>query len=115
MHISYADGTANSGLKYATNLGGSWVYTILDSAGWAGWESSIAIDSAGKVHISYIDTLIIDLKYATDASGSWVCTILDSAGWVGEDTSIAIDSADKVHISYRDQSNGALKYATVIR
>ena len=84
----------------------------LDSVDYVGRYSSIAIDSAGKLHISYYNDVIDDLKYATNATGSWVYTTLDSYGDVGEYTSIAIDSADKVHISYFDNTNNDLKYAT---
>ena len=47
------------------------MYT-LDSIGYVGGYSSIAIDSNNKVYISYYDTTNGDLKYATNVSGSWV-------------------------------------------
>jgi hypothetical protein len=78
-----------------------------------GWDSSIAIDSNNKVHISYQDSTNDDLKYATNASGSWVTSTIDGEGSrVGWYSSIGIDSNNKVHISYYDNSNRDLKYAT---
>ena len=46
---------------------------VVDSSGGdVGECTSIAIDTADKVHISYYDSSNSDLKYATNASGSWV-------------------------------------------
>jgi chitodextrinase len=88
----------------------TWTITTIDSQG--EYYTSIAIDSADNVHISYWDAPNADLKYATNASGAWVTDTIDSQGIVGQYTSIAIDSADNVHISYGDSTNHALKYAT---
>jgi len=76
------------------------------------YDTSIALDSNDRVHISYYDDTNEDLKYATNASGSWQTYTIDSGGAVGEYTSIAIDSNDKVHISYFDDIYDDLKYAT---
>jgi hypothetical protein len=55
-HISYIDVT-NNFLKYATNASGSWVTSTKDVVATPPWYSayytSIAVDSTGKVHISY--------------------------------------------------------------
>ena len=66
MHISYSTyyydddgGHVNSRyhLKYATNASGSWVITTVDSGSNTrdniGSHNSIALDGAGKAHISY--------------------------------------------------------------
>ena len=49
------------------------------------WDffTSIALDTAGKAHISYYDNTNDDLKYATNASGAWVTTRVDSSGDMG--------------------------------
>ncbi len=93
-----------------TNASGSWVTTTIDSDGWVGEYTSIAVDSNNKVHISYYDRTNEDLKYSTNASGSWITSMIDGvAGYAGSYTSIAVDSNDNVHISYYA---GVLKYAT---
>jgi len=98
-----------NGLKYATNASGSWAtYTVYS---YGGVESSIAIDSQDKVHISYC-VYYEGLKYVTNASGSWTTYTVDSSSGVGENNSIAIDSQDKVHISYDSYNNDDLEYAT---
>lgn len=118
VHISYLD--KNVGLKYATNSGGSWVVEVLDHTPNVGWNTSIAVDSNNKVHISYSDpSPILDppgngyLKYATNASGEWITQVIDDKD-AGFFTGIDVDSQDSVHIAYYawDGSRGRLKYAT---
>ena len=116
-HISYLDyylifHDDESDLKYATNASGFWITTTVDFGGDVGYNTSIALDTAGHVHISYRGN--IKLKYATNASGSWVLTTVDSEGYVGYNTSIALDSLGYVHIVYHDdvfEGNNSLKYA----
>jgi len=91
---------------------GVWVSETVDSAGVVGWDTSVAVDSTGKVHISYYDASNGALKHAINASGIWVIETVDSVGDVGWYSSIAIDSAGKVHIGYYDAVNGDLKHAT---
>jgi hypothetical protein len=112
VHISYRN-TLDYDLKYATNAIYSWSIETVDStvpeSEFISLDTSLALDSNDKVHISYHDVSHDNLKYATNASGSWVKEILDSAGRVGSYNSLAIDSDDKVHISY--YGNGKLKCA----
>ena len=95
---------------------GFWTAKSID-AGEVGAYNSMAIDTAGKVHISYFDTENGDLKYATNASGKWVKTTVDDGGLTsaGYYTSIVIDASGQSHISYINYSGSAssvLKYAT---
>jgi hypothetical protein len=100
----------------ASSAQADWTISTIDSEGYMGEYSSIAIDSNNKVHISYIDYTNWDLKYATNASGSCVTSTIDSEGYMGEYSSIAIDSNNKVHISYIDSASNKrdLRYATNI-
>lgn len=99
-------------LYYASSTGGAWSSEIVDSNAGVGRFAAIALDSAGKLHVSYFDDIHDDLKYASNVSGSWVISTIDALGDVGRYTSIAIDSDDNVHISYYDGSNSQLKYAS---
>ena len=104
-------------LKYATNAGGSWVITTVEEGGYQMVYPSIAIDSAGHVHIAYsfgdqISGGRSNVKYATNRTGAWVVSRVDDADNVGRHTSLALDSNDKAHISYYDEQNFNLKYAT---
>jgi len=92
---------------------GDWnIYTI-DSSGDTGENTSIAIDSNDKVHISYRDDSYNTLKYATNVSGSWSTYTVDNSVIVGDNiTSIAVDSDNKAHIAYHENTNVDLRYAT---
>jgi hypothetical protein len=108
LHISYQ----GQGLRYLTNASGKWVSTVVDALGNPGHFSSLALDSAGKIHVSHFDYSSYGLKYTTNASGAWKTTTLDSSGFAGQFASLAIDANDKIHISYYDHSSEELKYAT---
>lgn len=120
VHISYNDYNINTEegfLKYITNASGSWVTTTIESSKNVSepWDNSIAVDSSGKVHISYYNSNSESLKYATNASGLWVTATIDSEGNAGEYNSIAIDKSGKVHIGYCYREYPKvydLKYAT---
>jgi len=98
-------------LPPASALADSWHIETVDSGGWVGWISSIALDSGDKPHISYLDYSNKALKYAYWSGSAWFITSVDTAGNVGPCTSIALDSSENPHISYYDDTNEDLKYA----
>jgi hypothetical protein len=117
VYISYCWGFSDwpaYSLHYATNVSGTWVNTAITLPGSVGTFTSLALDSAGNIYISYngITNGNGYPKYATNASGSWVKTTVDWASGTGGFTSIGVDSTDKAHISYFDFSNEDLKYST---
>ncbi len=114
-HISYYD-SYNHCVKYANNASGTWEIYSADT--WTGSailltavRSDIAVDPAGRAHISYYDYFHEILRYATNSSGTWTGATVDSSPQAGVSNSIAIDSAGRVHISYHDGTYGDLKYA----
>jgi len=87
----------------------------------AGFFGSIAVDTNGRPHISYLyykqepgeDPKNFQLRYITQKSdGSWENpTKVDTNGNPGWYTSIAIDPDNKIYISYYDKDAGDLKLA----
>jgi len=81
-HISYFDpagAPGYSGLKYARKTERGWEITRVDTTLNSGWYSSLALDSADRPHIAYLDWNNYDLKYAYIADIG-----LDLAGSVTE-------------------------------
>lgn len=95
----------------------TWTQTIIDSEGDTGHQTSIAIDSNQKIHISYIDYANQKLKYATNSSGTWDTYTIDDGASSGRIT-ILVDSSSNIHISYNGYeaidgiNHSYFKYAT---
>jgi hypothetical protein len=80
-----------------------------------GGESSLALDSSGRIFISYFDGTTQDLRLvrcgnATCSLGNTVATV-DSVGDVGRFSSLEMNSQGYPVISYYDSTNGNLKLA----
>ncbi|NOZ69307.1 MAG: choice-of-anchor D domain-containing protein [Deferribacteres bacterium] len=84
-------------LRYATNASGSWVTETVDSGRKVSKYSSVAMDSTGNAHISYVSDE--GLIHMTNNVGSWITEVVVS-GLGSWPNSIAVDSADNVHIGY---------------
>jgi hypothetical protein len=87
---------------------------VVDSAGWVGKHTSLAV-SGNEVYISYFDETNSDLKFAksTDGGTTWPSgniKTVDSSGIVGSCTSLAV-SGNEVYIGYLDSTNYNLKFA----
>lgn len=99
-HIVYADTHSNQ-LKYATDVSGGWVVSVIPGADGAQFPS-LAIDQGDAVHVAYLvftghSPDAYQLDYASDASGSWQITLVES---VLAYPSIAVDATGAPHIAY---------------
>ena len=121
VHILYADGH----LRYATNSGGSWTTTDLDSA-LSVYSVAAALDSRDRLHVVYEGSMRSNftytygpaIEYLTNSGGTWKHRTIDFNGRL---PSIAVDSHDAVHIAYShfspgnssiDIGNESVRYAT---
>ncbi len=115
LHVSYyKKNTSVSGsVIYATNSSDSWVTETLESVSESGHpplQSSIAVDSTDKVHISYYGLSDSDLRYATNTTGSWVSEMVETDVSLGFNNSIAIDSTGRAHIAFSDDYRNELRH-----
>jgi disulfide bond formation protein DsbB len=87
----------------------SWSYsTVHTTTDDVGKWSSIAIDSLGNPHISYLDFTHADLELASWTGSTWTFATPDNNNVDGH-TSLALCRDNKPHISYKGEDR--LKYA----
>ncbi len=96
---------------------GAWDYT-----GGIGLYSSLALDKAGKPHISSFDSSAKQLVYSSLTAwgtspnpDTWVSVYLDSPAVVaGMGVQMAYDAFGRPHVAYIDTTHHWLKYATLV-
>ncbi|HQY06516.1 MAG TPA: hypothetical protein PLQ52_10670 [Lacunisphaera sp.] len=109
----YSNAFGTGELRYTYYDGSAWqTATVDNSATNLGLYASLALDTAGQAHITYLNNTSGDLKYAL-MNGTTVLSTetVDALGNVGQWTDIELDGANGVHVSYYDYGNGDLKYA----
>jgi hypothetical protein len=109
--ITFVSYTTFDGVDYRivvseTEAGSSTAENIDTSASGILTQSSLALDSADKVHVSYakLNGALYDLHYAKNSSGSFVAESVEGGASdddVGFGNSIALESNDTAHIVYR--------------
>lgn len=101
------------GLKYAFWDGATWQNQTVDSSGVVGVEQSLALDSAGRPHISFADSMNGELWYAYWDGSAWQIQLMDSQSNICAGASLQLDSVDLPHISYSDfpGPGASLRYA----
>lgn len=116
-HIVYSQYDSNQKiylLKYTKKLNNSWqpVEKMGESVG-GYWSISLAIDSNGKLHISFMvasgPASSGVLFYGTDASGDWIVDQLETAY---DYAAMDVDIENKAHISFYSTALGGLAYMT---
>jgi len=111
LHVAYHD-ISGRFLEYAHRAIGdsSWTKTNVhdQSNHYVGTSVSIAVDSADRPHIAYLDRSEKDLEYAWFDGSEWLVETLDEFGNAGWHPSIALDGRDQVHIAYQNNSYSRL-------
>ncbi len=125
-HISYRYvDTENvvSQLRYARWDGAQWLTQTVASGFMdtgIGIDPSLALDSAGHPHITYVDVnwSVGTLQYAYWDGSQWVLETIDDSGQAGGSnsgrlvrTSLVLDDAGYPHVSYYNATNGDPMYA----
>jgi len=102
VHVSYKHSSSGA-LKHATNASGSWVISTIDAIGFG---SSIKVDSANRIHVSYRASPPSGgfLAYAVNVNGSWTREFVTGWGGSAIHTALAIDATGAAHIAYADGS-----------
>lgn len=100
IHTAYHCGSKDDGLflKYANNTASVWTTETVSSLGYTDGVS-LAMDSAGKAHITYVATRDT-VTYATNAAGSWNLEPVEIC-WCDGQTDVVVDALDRPHVTYR--------------
>jgi hypothetical protein len=118
-HVTYHHGAR---LKHAVYDGDRWQVETVDSRAMSGHkmglDSSLAIDDADNLHISYAlygqewysSPWPEGLRYARSQGGTWEYDAPDGPGDLGFYTSLGLDADNRPHISYYDSGSQALKH-----
>jgi hypothetical protein len=103
VYISYYN-FSEGYLKLAVRDNGQWKIEIVDDgqkrSNAVGGFSSVKVDSRGRIHISYIDSVNGLLKYAVKEDNTWNIEVADDSEFVSTFTSLALDKEGNPYISY---------------
>jgi hypothetical protein len=129
--IAYYDRIAGN-LIVASKSGGAWTTRIADGqvgetdTGDVGIGASLAIDSAGDWHLTYVDGHSEGLKYVKVAQGTTpgapeliddglsldALPFDDGQHIVGDDSKVLVTPSGEIHVTYQDATVGTLRHAT---
>jgi hypothetical protein len=117
-HVTYfvfSNDTDEGEIRYARHDGTAWQIEGVERTVRVGMGNSLAVDTAGRPHISYLDTSDEDndaLKYAWFDGTAWQTGVVERELGPVQGTSLALDALDRPHISYPDVSHSSLMYAS---
>ena len=109
-HSGISSVTASSSALLSSADG--WYIESVDSDGYVGQDTSLALDGAGRPHIGYLGLYYHRLKYAWFDGWSWRIETVDHSSYLyGYSISLALDGSGRPYISYGVLGWG-LKYAS---
>jgi hypothetical protein len=121
LHVAYSTAGSGGPIMYAVqDASGTWqvrsVANAYDSSSGkmrhAGYQLSLALDSAENPHITYYDTVNKDLRYVSWNGTDWNTETVHASGDVGKFSSLAINDGDQPFIGYYDTMDQELRFAT---
>jgi hypothetical protein len=95
LYVAFRDGI-QSKITLATRSGSSWNYSTVDSTG--GHHPSLALDSSGRPHLSYVMSVPGELRYAYEDAGWQIETVHSDVRAL--QTGLAIDATGRAHLAY---------------
>jgi hypothetical protein len=95
LHVAFRDGIQNQ-IVSATRSGSSWSFSTVDATG--GYHPSLALDSSGRPHLSYVMAVPGELRYAYGDEGWQVETV--SSDVRSLQSGLAVDAAGRPHLAY---------------
>ena len=101
---------------YGVLVDGQWQVQFIKHPRHDGWDNNLAIDSAGRPHVTSIDPVQFGgqsgVEYATLDGGSWTVEEVGSGPLPYEfGTFIVLDSQERPHVVWFDSGDKNLKYA----
>jgi hypothetical protein len=108
-HIVFSDNATYPSLQYATNQGGAWTVSALNTNFEINVIETIVVDTNGKVHMVFWGS---DYKprYAHNIAGDWTVDVINETSIYN--LSLVLDEAGKAHISYASDNPPRFRYAT---
>ena len=112
LHVGYTYWTNE--MRYAYRVAGVWQSQSVEVAHWVGYGLSLALDAAGRPHLSHCRQLAFgdpwELDYNYYDGVTWQQEIA-SSGVKCDQTAIAIDTAGRAHIAFSGNMDPLLSIA----
>jgi hypothetical protein len=104
--------SATRSFQVRSNAGSGWDVEVVDADGQTGYYPDVAVDSAGRPHVVYLDAEDERFRLAErTAEGAWTTADLGTSRGpftTGDRSAIAVDGQDRVHVAWHLADAGYL-------